>query len=1248
MQLLYRSRSTGQILLDLTFDYLELLERDFFGLVFNGPLSRDGAVLKWLDPVKKIQRQLRTQPPYTFWFRVKFYVPDPICLHEEYTRYQFFLQVRKDILEGRLPVSTPVAAHLAGLALQSEFGDFNSDDCRPGYVGNFRFLQQQTQEFESQASEWHRKLASMLPSAAELEFLNIARTLERYGVKTQEAHDEQDNMQSLTVGVSFAGITAFRAAKINHQYPWENILRILYKGRRFTIELKTPTVNVISVNGSVPSLLNRTPSVSTLVGASTTSTTSPLVNSYSFPSPIAAKAFWQYAVACHAFFRVREPLNSGEFDTNRGPLRRSTASTSISATAVYAAISRATSGFRRYFSISRRGSISSSGGLVSSVERTLSTVMELRRNSRVFDRGFSRASSRRSARRSISSGQLGVSFAPTVGHHSVSNMSLADRPGEVGTSNSTIKPYAQMPPGARSAAQYPATKSVHSSLSRQVSNPSGTLTTTASQNLHGEAPTTSAISTSRYHTMTSAAIRQKKLTGSDNLFSSGRPTALQRKQLAENAASQARARSSVASSPTSGTLRGSQRRPRQSPTLMGREESESPKHLHRPREPKVREWRPQPEEARAAESDDSLDETSEFNADDAEKYWNSRRTQAVTRPSRLPSKTREEVNSKGDLIRSGSGRKYHPSEHVTSGELPTGSGFTLRNSLLKQNSNRFSSVRAQASGLHNGFADSTVSQLKEQTNVSEIHSSGVAKITLSPSPNYIKDPFHPGAPAADSRDSPTAVDQTDSSAFTRIRIRPDSHGRFGFNVRGGSDHRSPIIISRVGPNMPADLCIPRLSEGDQVVSINGKSVAGYTHNQVVELIRSASENRSGVLELLVKPSDYVTDDPNGDNCLVDSGDAPPLPPRTAQRLSRLPSVSLDRVNGNGRSSLRNLQKGGSITNVNHNTSSSAKHLDAVDTVHPLLQSMLDLENGLTNGSLLTQFEQLPRRTSGFTMNASKLHENVMKNRYRDISPYDHTRVVLKHGAGDYINASFVTMNFPKVDIEVNYIAAQGPLPSTYGDFWQMCWEQRVSVVVMLTAVSERGRVKCHQYWPELGETLKFTACATSPSIQRGSQQRFSVSLQLETTLEETSDDFAHREFTITQLPLPRNAALAGSRPSEVRHVTQLQYISWPDHGVPKDSADFISFVERVRKARGSSDAPVVVHCSAGIGRTGVLIMMETAMNLMERQQPVRPIELVHLMRSQRALLIQTSSQFQFACETILTVFQRDYEQRLPK
>jgi len=194
-----------------------------------------------------------------------------------------------------------------------------------------------------------------------------------------------------------------------------------------------------------------------------------------------------------------------------------------------------------------------------------------------------------------------------------------------------------------------------------------------------------------------------------------------------------------------------------------------------------------------------------------------------------------------------------------------------------------------------------------------------------------------------------------------------------------------------------------------------------------------------------------------------------------------------------------------------------------------------------------------------------------------------------------------------------YIAAQGPLPNTSTDFWQMVWEQQSSIIVMLTTKVERGRVKCHQYWPELYETSDYNG------------------VQVTCVKEEMSASFAFREFTVV-------STQAGNHNNEERHIRQMQYISWPDHGTPEESADFLDFVMRVRQDRSGMVEPTVVHCSAGIGRTGVLITMETAMCLIESNQPVYPLDIVRQMRDQRAMLIQTSSQYKFVCEAILRVY----------
>ena len=244
------------------------------------------------------------------------------------------------------------------------------------------------------------------------------------------------------------------------------------------------------------------------------------------------------------------------------------------------------------------------------------------------------------------------------------------------------------------------------------------------------------------------------------------------------------------------------------------------------------------------------------------------------------------------------------------------------------------------------------------------------------------------------------------------------------------------------------------------------------------------------------------------------------------------------------------------------------------------------------------------------------------HRYKDISPYDSTRVVLTScPTGDYINANHVVMEVPGSGIVNRYIATQGPLSSTCVDFWYMVWEQESPLVIMLTTVVERGRVKCHQYWPALDSTMLYGEVSVT------------------CTREEARGSFVFRDFTLLEVE-------TGSE----RMVTQMQYTSWPDHGTPSDTIEFVDFVSSVRdtRERAATLAPTIVHCSAGIGRTGVLILMETAMCLIEANQAVYPLDLTRSMRDQRPAMIQTPSQYKFVCESISTVYKSGSIAPLPE
>ncbi|XP_067366765.1 tyrosine-protein phosphatase non-receptor type 3 isoform X6 [Channa argus] len=305
-----------------------------------------------------------------------------------------------------------------------------------------------------------------------------------------------------------------------------------------------------------------------------------------------------------------------------------------------------------------------------------------------------------------------------------------------------------------------------------------------------------------------------------------------------------------------------------------------------------------------------------------------------------------------------------------------------------------------------------------------------------------------------------------------ICITPDQEGKFGFNVKGGVDQKMPLAISHVKPDSPAGRCEPKLLEGDLVVLINGRDISEHTHDQVVMFIRASRESHSRELALLIRRK--------GPGRVAPLLQLPPALTLTAQPQEDKP----------------------------HSPSQSER-------VTTLEESMRQLERGIQSGTLCFHFENLYRRKPGLSLDCARLPGNMDKNRYKDVLPYDSTRVVLQ-GQEDYINASHIT----------------------------------------------RG---------------------------------------------------------------------------EERAVTHLQYVAWPDHGVPDDPSDFLLFVSSVRERR-KGEEPLMVHCSAGIGRTGVLITMETALTLLDKGQPVFPLDIVKTLRDQRAMMVQTTCQFQFVCEAILRVY----------
>ncbi|XP_072274034.1 tyrosine-protein phosphatase non-receptor type 4 isoform X1 [Pyxicephalus adspersus] len=864
----------GQALLDLVFKFLDLTERDYFGLQLADDSSENP---RWLDPNKPIRKQLKRGSPHSLNLRVKFFVSDSSKLQEEYTRYLYFLQIKQDVLTGRLPCPYNTAALLASYAVQSELGDYSHSEHLPGYLADFSFIPNQPLDFEKEIAKLHQQHRGLTPAEAEFSYLNTARTLELYGVELHYARDQSNN--EILIGVMSGGIVIYKNRVRINTFPWLKIVKISFKCKQFFIQLRK------ELNEYRETVLG-----------------------FNMVNYRACKNVWKTCVEHHTFFRLDSPL----------PPHKNF--------------------FSHYFTL---------GSRFRYCGRTEVQSVQYGKEKANKDRVFARSPSKPLTRKLVSDMDWEVTSRNSLSNDRLETQSLPSR----------------SPPG-------------------------------------------------------------------------------------------------------------------------------TPNHRN-----------------------------ATFNQEG----------------------TRLRPSSVGHLV-----------DHVV--HVSPGKIFTNHRSpsSTQANSIILDSPQSQDNSLEAPPPALPPKQSKKNSLTQIYHSQPELD-------NHVGETY--GPLWSPEKNTPNGLVPHDNLVL--IKMRPDENGRFGFNVKGGYDQKMPVIVSRVAPGTSADLCVPRLNEGDQVVLINGRDISEHTHDQVVMFIKASCERHSGELVLLVRP-----------NAVYDI---------VEERIENEPDFQY------------------------------IPEKTPIDSIHSeddaLRESMMQLADGLLNGTVLAQFDQLYRKKPGMTMSCAKLPQNICKNRYRDISPYDATRVIL-HSGDDYINANYINMEIPSSSIINRYIACQGPLPNTCPDFWQMTWEQGSSMVVMLTTQVERGRVKCHQYWPEPIGSSEFG------------------NFQITCLSEVGNPAYVFREMTLTNLEKNEN-----------RPLTQIQYTAWPDHGVPDDSSDFLDFVCLVRQKRANHDEPVVVHCSAGIGRTGVLITMETAMCLMECNQAVYPLDIVRTMRDQRAMMIQTPSQYRFVCEAILKVYE---------
>eukprot|EP00095_Tigriopus_kingsejongensis_P008769 maker-scaffold151_size306168-snap-gene-2.8 protein:Tk08769 transcript:maker-scaffold151_size306168-snap-gene-2.8-mRNA-1 annotation:"unnamed protein product" len=263
-----------------------------------------------------------------------------------------------------------------------------------------------------------------------------------------------------------------------------------------------------------------------------------------------------------------------------------------------------------------------------------------------------------------------------------------------------------------------------------------------------------------------------------------------------------------------------------------------------------------------------------------------------------------------------------------------------------------------------------------------------------------------------------------------------------------------------------------------------------------------------------------------------------------------------------------------------------------------IQAISNQENGSTPSTL-----------------ASRLPENQSKNRYPNVIAFDHSRVQLRplpgQKRGEYVNANYID-GFQRARA---YIATQGPLPATFDSFWRLVWEQKVKVLVMITNLVERGQRKCDRYWPREG-TFKYGF--------------------IEVTL--TRED-QMATYTIRTFRIRHTRIRSGKQSSFVeRYVLQYHYTHWPDHGVPETSLPLLNFVKRSTEANRETDSPILVHCSAGVGRTGAYILLDAMLKQATAKGEVNIAAFLKHIRSQRPHLVQSMEQYMFVHDALAEAF----------
>uniref|UniRef100_A0A8C9SEX3 Protein tyrosine phosphatase non-receptor type 13 n=1 Tax=Scleropages formosus TaxID=113540 RepID=A0A8C9SEX3_SCLFO len=480
----------------------------------------------------------------------------------------------------------------------------------------------------------------------------------------------------------------------------------------------------------------------------------------------------------------------------------------------------------------------------------------------------------------------------------------------------------------------------------------------------------------------------------------------------------------------------------------------------------------------------------------------------------------------------------------------------------------------------------------------------------------------------------------------QMELQKPESGGLGFSVIGGE---KGIFVKSITPGGIADLA-GTLQVGDRLLKVNEELMIGVSHTKAVATIRKAR----GLISLTVSrpldqtPNTYLeflpidnindydarainrqkTDEEDAELSADTDYDGSSLPedsPETSRKTgwkeesnitpdyeSPPPPSDEDEITwGSDDLPIENInskfaEDGPIITEDELTSLPLVKVVPDGQYTGAKLNSVVRMLRGLLEQKVpLQEFENLQNLQPLDDCLIGQSKENKKKNRYKNIVPFDTTRVLLGKDGG-YINANFI--NMPVKDESFMYIACQGPLPTTLADFWQMVWEQKSNVIAMMTQEVEGGKIKCQRYWPDTPRTAEMV------------DNRLQITLIKDQHL----DNFVIRLIEVKDI-----------QTKEFQHVTHLNYTGWPDHGTPTQPEQLLTFISYMRHVHQSG--PIITHCSAGIGRSGTLICIDVVLGLISKDADFDISDIVRTMRLQRHGMVQTEEQYIFCYQVILYV-----------